>query len=161
MAKKAEIQNLINTNIASGSDIKAVDHRAVLTDVLDNFYGLKTFDYDRTSGTTSNILTTSSNLTYEVDITKNGTRVNLTGTIVNNSGVLLPNSTSVFEITNSDYLMQDTNANGTFTYSVLTKGIVINNDDVSLQLINNTLRILEPTPRNLSIKFSITYNTQD
>jgi len=129
--------------------------------IVENFYGLKTFDYDRASGTTSNVVTSTSNFEYEADITKNGTRVDITGTLVNVSGVLIPSSTSVFDITNSEYLMQSTNNNAVYTYSVLSKGVVINNSDVTLQLINNTLRVLDVIPINVFIKFSLTYNTDN
>ena len=127
--------------------------------IVENFYGVKTFDYDRTSGTTSNVVTSTSNFEYEADITKNGTRVDVTGTLVNASGVLIPSSTSVFDITDSEYLMQSTNNNAVYTYSVYCKGVVIGNSDISLQLINNTLRVLDVIPINVFIKFSLTYNT--
>ena len=127
--------------------------------IVENFYGVKTFDYDRTSGTTSNVVTSTSNFEYEADITKNGTRVDVTGTLVNASGVLIPSSTSIFDITDSEYSMQTTNNNAVYTYSVLSKGVVISNSDVSLQLINNTLRVLDVIPINAVIKFSLTYNT--
>jgi len=141
-----EVEETFNTDYAS---------------IVDNFYGLKTFDYDRASGTTSNVVTSTSNFEYEADITKNGTRVDITGTLVNVSGVLIPSSTSVFDITDSEYLMQSTNNNAVYTYSVYCKGVVVNNSDVSLQLINNTLRVLDVIPINVFIKFSLTYNTDN
>ncbi len=149
-----------NTDLTDWSEVEETLHTDPAS-IVENFYGLKTFDYDRASGTTSNVVTSTSNFEYDADITKNGTRVDVTGTLKNASGVLIPSNTSVFDITNSDYLMQSTNSNAVYTYSVLANGVVIGDSDVSLQLINNTLRVLDVIPINALIKFSITYNTQN
>ena len=55
--------------------------------------------------------------------------------------------------------MQNTDLNAIFTYSVLFNGYSIGSDDVNLQLINNTLNILDVIPIGALIRFSITYNT--
>ena len=160
MATKAQIQNLINTNLASGSGIEAVDHRAVLNQVLDNLYGIVTTDKNEISGTTNNVVTsTNSDFQYRLSITKQGGLVHLNGILFTPITAVIPSNTVFFNITNPEYLM-DTSSN-VLLISVTSLGIstIGNIQTIRVSLANQQFQILDPIPVNQQIRFSLTYNT--
>lgn len=104
MANKTTIQNLIDTNLASGSDITAIEHRAVLTSVLDNLYPTPLVD---THLTTNVITSVNANLEYQLTFTKVGRLVNVNGFIVNVSVSIL-DIEDIATISNAEYNPFDT-----------------------------------------------------
>ena len=162
MATKAEIQNLINTNLSSGSGIEATDHRAVLNEVLDNLYGIVTTDNSNPSSPskTGIVSQANSNQNFGLDITKNGNRVNISGSIRNDTGSILSANSTFLTINQSEYLMQ-TSSGDSAIYSVGCKGFDLSgaNDDITITLSSNVLVIKNPMPIGSIYKFSITYNT--
>lgn len=171
MATKAEIINKVNTDLASNSNIQAVSHRGVLhgsdESIIDNFYGIKSYDENNAVNTTSNIVTfEDENLHYSVFITKTGTRVNINGFIFNNKTIITSVGSVFFTITNPDYLIE--NNFGGDNYTVNTLGFnpsglefVSSLTRISLggSVNSNKLTISDPIPQDEGVSFSITYNT--
>ena len=162
MATKAEIQNLINTNLASGSNIEAVDHRAVLNEVLDNLYGIKKFDENSLTATTNNVVTSEEvDLAYKIFITKTGTRVNIDGFIFNQKGTIIPSNTVFFTLSDPEYLMDTTIIGQSYTLRTLGFSSTGDLDIIRISLSNQELKILDPMPISETTRFSITYNTSN
>lgn len=82
MSTKAEIQGLINTDLASGSGIPAINHRNVLKDdpdsILENIYATPTTE-DSTG--THTITTPNANFSYIATFSKVGRNVNFSGSL--------------------------------------------------------------------------------
>ena len=166
MATKQNIINKVDTDLASGGNIQATDHRGVLhgtsDSLIENFYGIVTTDNSNTSSPSNTGIVTpiDSNQNYGLDITKNGNRVNISGSIRNDSGSILPVSTLFFTITDTEYLMQVSSGDSSF-YGVACKGISLSGayEDITLRLAGNVLSIKDAMPINSIYKFSLTYNT--
>lgn len=153
MSTKAEIQALIESKLASGSGIIAIDHRDVLKDdvdnVLDNLYGLKTTD----TNATTNVLTEfSPDRVYDLKIDKQGGEVNLRGRLKNNTGVVLPFYSSFAEITNNEYFQDN------YIYSFYGKS-TSSGDDLLCFLSNNFLIISSPIGIGETVSIDFKYNT--
>jgi hypothetical protein len=99
MSTKTTIQNLIDSNLASGSNITATEHRAVLTSVLNNLYPTPLVD---THLTTNVITAFGSNFEYELAFTKVGRLVHVVGSITNVSGLIL-DIQDIATITNAEF----------------------------------------------------------
>lgn len=158
MATKAEIITHINTDLASGILIPASNHRGVLhTDVdsiVENFYGIKTTD----TGATTNVFTiaagVSSDIIYSVTTTKQGGVVNVTGSFRNISGSFISGATTLFEITNSEYLQQSATSVTDVGFSNSTNEIIQVNMNSSDFVVLNEVGVDEV------ILFDLTYNTE-
>lgn len=160
MATKAEIQNLINTNLSSGSGIEATDHRAVLNQVLNNLYGIKKYDENSLTNTTNTVVTFKEvDLAYKLFITKTGTRVNIDGFIFNQKGVIIPANTVFFTLSNPEYLMDTLIIGQSYVVRDLGFSSTGNLDIIRLELSSQDFKILDPMPISENTRFSITYNT--
>ncbi|MCP4984848.1 MAG: hypothetical protein GY928_01925 [Colwellia sp.] len=77
MSTKAQIETLIDTDLASTSDITAIEHRNVLNNdnasVLNNMYGTELVDSDSTQ--TYFTLQTAASATFDMTILKQGREV--------------------------------------------------------------------------------------
>lgn len=99
MSTKTTIQNLIDTNLASGSNITATEHRAVLTSILNNLYPTPLID----THLTTNVLTASgANFEYQLTFTKVGRLVHVVGFLTNVSGSIL-DIEDIATISNTEY----------------------------------------------------------
>lgn len=123
MSTKTTIQNLINTNLASGSDITAAELRAVLTSILDNLYGSIISETRTTTSAVSRITTPNTintNITYGIHILKQGRLVTIKGFVWNQSNVIVSNNfvdDFIFEIIDSEYLPDSSSTTTTFPVS--------------------------------------------
>jgi len=123
---KAEIENLINTNLADGSGILAEQHREVEDALMNELYGtIFTEDRDTTSAssriTTPNGLKTS--LLYRIHILKQGRLVIIKGFVWNKTSSIISNNLSnyfVFEIVDSEYLPDTSSTNTAFPIALGT-----------------------------------------
>ena len=99
MSTKTTIQNLIDTNLASGSDITAIEHRAVLTSVLNELYS----DVILQDTTLTEILSPlTSDINYKILISKNGNNVNING-YIRNEGSAIDGGFELFDIVDTEY----------------------------------------------------------
>jgi hypothetical protein len=106
---KAEIQNLINTNLADGSGILAEKHREVEAGLLDNSYGTiinenRTTTNHGTRVTNPNVV--KIDILYGISILKQGRIVIIKGFVWNQTGSIISNNYTndfVFEIVDSEY----------------------------------------------------------
>ena len=99
MATKTTIQNLIDTNLSSGSNITATEHRAVEIALLDAIYPTPLVDTHLTTNVLTSIL---SGVEYQLTFTKVGRMVHVNGFITNTSRSIF--SLEMFaNITNSEY----------------------------------------------------------
>ena len=128
MSTKTTIQNLIDTNLASGSNITATEHRAVLTGVLNNLYPTPTSDTQLTTNVATKIGVI---FNYNLLFTKTGRNIHICGTITNVSGVLLNSVEDILEITNPEfepYTSYDficSNTNGNVFLSFNSDGLIL------------------------------------
>jgi hypothetical protein len=103
MATKAELETLINTNLATSSLITATEHRAVEQSLLNSFYPTVTnvTQADTTIFTPNAAF--AGTFLYEFNVVKIGRLITVTGYFVKNS---LDNTTvrEYFTITNPEYL---------------------------------------------------------
>ena len=99
MSTKTTIQNLIDTNLASGSDITAIEHRAVLTSVLNELYS----DVILQDTTLTEILSPlTSDINYKILISKNGNNVIING-YIRNEGSAIDGGFELFDIVDTEY----------------------------------------------------------
>ena len=145
MSTKTTIQNLIDTNIASGSDITAIEHRAVLTSILNNLYPTTQIE----TNATDVITTSNANFSYTLNFTKVGRLVHVTGKANNISGVILGGGVDVFAFNDTEF-KPNLALNQEFY-----NGYIF---EISL---TNTLQSLSSIPVNASIYFNFNYSTQD
>ena len=100
MSTKTTIQNLIDTNLASGSDITAIEHRAVLTSVLNELYS----DVILQDTALTEILSPlTSDINYKILISKNGNNVNINGYIKNEGSSAIDGGFELFDIVDTEY----------------------------------------------------------
>ena len=158
MATKAEITTHINTDLASGTLIPASNHRGVLhTDadsLLENFYGLKTTDTNASTNVFTIDAGVSADIIYSVITTKQGGVVNVRGSFRNISGSFISQGTTLFLITNSEYLQQSGTSVTDVGFSNFTNEIVQVNMNSSSFVVLNEVGIDEV------ILFDLTYNTE-
>ena len=100
MATKTTIENLINSNLASGSNITASEHRDVLNIILNELYS----DVILQDTTLTEILSPlTSDINYKILISKNGNNVNINGFISNDSLSAIAGSFELFDIVDTEY----------------------------------------------------------
>lgn len=109
MATKSEIQTLIDTDLASTSDITAAEHRNVLKDdgnsLLDEIYASVVTDDE----TTTNVFTAdNANKEYNLNIVKQGRKVRVSGTINNDTGGVTAGFITWCDITTTEYQQNST-----------------------------------------------------
>ena len=100
MATKTTIENLINSNLASGSNITASEHRAVLNIILNELYPTPISD---TQATTNVVTKISTNFTYNLQFTKTGRNIHICGSITNISGSILSSVEDILEVSNTEF----------------------------------------------------------
>ena len=144
MSTKTTIQNLIDTNLASGSDITAIEHRAVLTSVLNNLYPTTQIETNETGV----ITTSNANFSYTLNFTKIGRLVYVTGVANNRSGVIL-SGVDVFAFNDTEFMPD------------LALGQYFYNGYVFEIELTNTLKALSPIPVDAIIYFNFVYSTRD
>ena len=88
MATKTELQTLINTNLASGTSITALEHREVENAIIDALYPAKIEEDWITTNVFRNDI---AGLRYNLIIWKQGNNVNVSGELINATGGILSN----------------------------------------------------------------------
>ena len=101
MATKTTIENLINSNLASGSNITASEHRAVLNVILNELYPTPISDTQATTNVVTKIGTNY--FTYNLQFSKVGRNIHICGIITNVSGSILDSVEEILEVTNSEF----------------------------------------------------------
>ena len=120
MATKTTIENLINSNLASGSNITASEHRAVLNIILNELYPTPISD---TQATTNVVTKIGTNFEYQLQFTKTGRNIHVCGSITNISGSILDYVDDILEVTNTEfepytnYTLIGSNSNGNVALS--------------------------------------------
>ena len=132
MATKTTIQNLIDTNLASGSDITATEHRDVLTQILNENFPNYVTDTD-----TSETYTTKSgnNILYHITIIKQGNVAHIRLVITNAISSIISNQ-NIFFWKNSEFRPKSGGVND-FIFEAL------NHDGSSTRLLfnNNVVKL--------------------
>lgn len=107
MATKAELQLIINTNLASGVNIPAVDHRAVEDAIIGEMFNDPIIE--NTSGTLSITSQSTADITYNVAFIKQGNKVTCYGTFKNIGSTVL---SDVFFLSVTDLTLNPINLVG-------------------------------------------------
>lgn len=149
MSTKAEIQALIDSDLASASSITAVEHRNVLINDTDSVVEQIYPDIvpESTYSSFFSITEDSGNFDYLVYFCKTGRRVNINGTAVaigNQS-----NTKPIFEIVLSEYLQQE------IAYGI---GTITNSGTVPLKLNANVLSFVGTILNGERVEFDFNYN---
>ena len=141
MATKTTIENLINSNLASGSNITASEHRAVLNIILNELYPTPISD---TQATTNVVTKIGTNFTYNLQFTKTGRNIHICGSITNISGSILNSLEDILKITNSEfepytnYTLIGSNSNGNVELSFNSDALtLVSSIGVGEQIIIN------------------------
>lgn len=131
MSTRAEIQALIDADLASASDITATEHRNVLADdadsILENIYMTPVND----THSSNTITTSNANFNYDVEITKIGRQVHIVGTVSANTS--LAAGATMFAISDTDYQT---------AYQAYGK-VIENGTTGGVQLSSNNLNLLQ------------------
>ena len=130
MATKTTIENLINSNLASGSNITASEHRAVLNIILNELYPTPISDTQLTTNVVTKIGT---NFTYNLQFSKVGRNIHVCGIItkVSGSSILGDDLEEILEITNSEfepyttYTLIGSNSNGNVALSFNSNALTL------------------------------------
>lgn len=128
MSTKTTIQNLIDTNLASGSNITATEHRAVLTSVLNNLYPTPISDTQLTTNVVTKIGT---KFTYNLQFSKVGRNIHIYGSVTNISGSVLNSLEEILEVTNAEfepytsYTLIGSNTNGNVSLSFSSDALML------------------------------------
>ena len=128
MATKTTIENLINSNLASGSNITASEHRAVLNINLNELYPTPISD---TQATTNVVTKIGTKFTYNLQFSKVGRNIHVCGSITNVSGSILNSVEEILEVTNSEFEPYTTygflgsNLNGNVSLSFSSDALVL------------------------------------
>lgn len=129
MSTRAEIQTLIDTDLADASDITATEHRNVLADdadsVLENIYMTPIND----THSSSTITTSNANFNYDVIITKTGRNVHIVGTVTANNS--LAAGATMFAISDAEYQTSYQAYGSGYTYGN-PMGVQISSNNVTL-----------------------------
>ena len=133
MATKTTIQNLIDTNLASGSDITATEHRAVLTQILNELYPNFVTDTQ-----TSETYTTKSGtkILYTCYIIKQGNVAHIKLIITNTTPNII-SSRNIFIWKNSEFRPKSGGVND-FIFEALGN----NGNSTTLLFNNNVVQLL-------------------
>lgn len=149
MATKTTIQNLINSNLASGSNITASEHRAVLNSILNEIYPTAIRENNATVTkviTAPNLINTD--LQYDCYFIKQGNVVHVKG-LLKNLGNEIVSGGYFFEIVSPEFL-PDPDVN--FTLIPVDGGGVVSFTDNKIQ-ISIIAQLQE-------VSFDLTYITQ-
>lgn len=156
MGIKSDIISKIDTDLASTSDILATEHRGVLhgtnNSLVDNFYGLKTGDIN---ASTNVVTEDNANKEYTVSTIKQGFAVEINGTLVNNTAATTGIDTIWFSITTTEYEQQGSSKRFITGHSAST------GEPIRFVLFNNEFKSLDPIAVGESVRFTLTYNTQN
>lgn len=151
MTTKQEYTDKVNTDLASGSNITAAEHRSVHTGtngILDVVYPDSIEDTDQTT----NIVTSSSSIIYQSFFQKVGGLVSVNGFIINMTNAPL-SSPSIFNITNQTYQQQT----GRAYNSIGTSSV--SNSSARLILSNNTFSFFGTIGVGERVWFNLNYTT--
>ena len=146
MATKTTIQNLIDTNLASGSDITATEHRAVLNTILNELFP-----------TSDTYIVTSGDIQYNITFTKIGNFCTITGTIGNGAEEII-GGVSVFTIPKAIYFPKKSVYFSGLTQFSEQVRLVVSDDDFSP---HNSLYIDGALPIASILDFNLTYIVND
>lgn len=146
MATKTTITSLINSNLADSSDILASEHRAVEIALLNAFYPTTQNETQATD-----VLTTAdANFDYDLNFTKIGRLVHVTGTATNVSGSILGFGSNVFEFKTGEF------------YPNTTINQVFNSGGIAFSITaSGELQALTSITVGDTIYFNFNYSTQD
>jgi len=147
MSIKSILQTLINTKLASGTDITAAELREVEDALLLNSYGTVITE---NQATVTKVITSASlipGIEYEVSFTKQGRLVFVTGFIRNDSVYL--EFIDFLEIVSAEYLPAP---NPDFKY-------LSNNSENTIFLDAVDNKIYGTVPAETTVPFSLMYNT--
>ena len=149
MSTKSEIQNLIDTNLASASNITATEHREVEESFVSELYATEVRElHEQVLADILSITTPeTANFFYDIYFTKKGNTVLLNGHIRNKTGSIF--SGKFLNIDSSVYLGK-TNIP---YYGVTSNGSYIN--------IVNGIVTVESIGNNIQSFFNLTYQTND
>jgi len=146
MSTRAEIQALIDADLADASDITATEHRNVLANatdsILENIYMTPIND----THSSNTITTDNSNFNYDIEITKIGRQVHIVGTVSANTS--LAAGATMFAISDTDYQT---------TYQAYGK-IIGTGTTGGIQLSSNNLNLLQSIFELEVIFIDITYD---
>lgn len=152
MSIKSVILSLINTKLASASNITASEHREVEVALLDNLYPTVINETHATTNTITTKNTVNTNLQYNVNIYKQGRTVFINGFIKNNSGSAV--NDFFLKIVGSEYLPAPIDYAGNF--------YICNTNETLSGLNLATLdenKIRGIVPANGTVVFSLNYPT--
>lgn len=147
MSIKSVLQTLINTKLASGTDITATELREVEDALLLNSYGTIINEKDTT---VTKVITSASlipGIEYDVDFVKQGRFVFMTGFIRNDTNFLEFND--FLEIVSSEYLPAPNPGN---QYNS-------NNIENTILLDPSDNKLYGTVPASTTVYFSLMYNT--
>ena len=128
MSTKTTIQNLIDTNLASGSNITATEHRAVLTSVLNNLYPTPISDTQLTTNVVTKI---STNFIYNLQFSKVGRNIHIYGGVTNISGSILGGVEDILKVTTAEfepyttYTLIGSKSNGNVSFSFNSNALTL------------------------------------
>ena len=148
MATKTELQTLVNTNLASGTSITALEHREVENALINALYPAKIQD----TSVTTNVLTNDVlGLAYVINIWKQGNNVNVNGKIINDTGGILSN-VDLISITNTEFYPDASIALGYNFYGGSLLFSVTN---------SNKIKLIDSLGDGLSVSFNFNYKAID
>lgn len=155
MATKSVIQNLINTNLADGSNIVASEHREVEDALLNELYATTLFfGFDNPlTGFTPLV----SGLYYEMQLTKRGNNVNLQGYILNGTNGII-GSQNLFQIETSLSYIYPINAIPLGSFAI---ALTSNNKILQINPINKVLAINSNLGIGERVYFNMNYTTEE
>ena len=146
MATKTTIQNLINSNLASGSNITASEHRAVLSTVLNELFPAS-----------ENFIVTTGDIQYNLTFTKSGNFCNISGTFANGSEEII-GGINLLNIPNSIYFPKKNIFFLGFTHSYEQVRLVVSDGTFSPP---NAIFLEGSLPIASILDFNITYIVND
>jgi hypothetical protein len=135
MSTKSTIQNLINTNLANGSTITAVEHRAVENILLNELFQTQYRELYEQVITPDLTITdnATTNLFYDISFIKRGNTVFVNGYIRNKTGSIF--SGKILDILNSEFSPKTSN---TYFVNLSNNSVVtIENDNFAIDSIGN------------------------
>ena len=153
MAKKIDLQNLINTNLASGVSIPAVDHRAVEDALVSNSYGtVITESYTLLADSTPNTTPSGVGNYYVLNYAKQGRFVELNGNVTNKTGAIVSNAIW-FTFDATEYLPSSTD--------IQFNGYTSTGSVIKCQIQGLNFKVIGALGTNQQIFFDTKYFTQE
>lgn len=147
MSTKAEIQTLINTKLADGSDILASELREVENIQLNEKFP-----------TTANVVLATGDLQYDLNFTKSGNFCVLQGFIKNN-GTTIVNGVNFYTVSTVIYQAKHVQLfNGILNGSQVVVNLRLGSSSSSFP---NELRLQTAIASGTTVNFSLTYITND